>query len=63
MKGAPVDENGLNSDANTRTAESIADAPLPTRATLRMRQNMLVQSWRFTHFTLRMTRIILRGHR
>ena len=63
MKDTPMDENGINSDANTRTAERIAEAPLPTRATLRMRQNILVQSWRFTHFTLRMMRIIVRGHR
>lgn len=61
MKGTLVDKNG--SAANTRVAESIADAPLPTRATLRMRQNVVVQSWRFVNFTLKMLRIISRGHR
>jgi len=35
---------------------------LPTRSKLRARQNLLIQSWRFTRFTLKMMRIIFRGH-
>ena len=47
---------------NRRTAESIAAAPLPTRGTLRMRQNLLVQAWQFARINLKMMRIIVRGH-
>jgi hypothetical protein len=50
------------SDVDVRTAESIADAPLPTRAKLRMRQNLLVQGWRFASINLKMMRIIIHGH-
>lgn len=55
--------DGIDSDANVRTAERIADAPLPTRATLRKRQNLLLQAWRFAHINLKMMRIIFSGHR
>lgn len=62
MEGAPVDDDGLHPTGNDRTAEGIAAAPLPTRSKLRARQNLLIQSWRFTRFTLKMMRIIFRGH-
>jgi hypothetical protein len=58
MKGASMDDDSIHSDVNVRTAERIADAPLPTRATLRMRQNLLVQLWRFVRINLKMMRII-----
>ncbi|EUA03853.1 hypothetical protein I547_2436 [Mycobacterium kansasii 824] len=47
---------------NVQTAERIADAPLPTGAKLRMRQNLLVQFWRFARINLKMMRIIFSGH-
>lgn len=62
MKDAPVDHDSNEPTANARTAESIAAAPLPTRGTLRARQNLLIQSWRFVRFNLKMMRVILRGH-
>jgi hypothetical protein len=43
MKGDPMEEDNVYSGVDPRTAESIADAPLPTRGTLRLRQNLLVQ--------------------
>jgi hypothetical protein len=57
-----MDDNTAEYEANTRIAESIADAPLPTRATLRMRQSLLVQFWRFLRINLKMMRIIWSGH-
>lgn len=51
----------MDSQINTETAERIADAPMPTEATLRRRQNLLVQLWRFARINLRMMRII-RAH-
>lgn len=62
MEGTPVDDDSIASAANTRTAEQIAGAPLPTRGTLRMRQNPLIQSWRFIRINLKMMRIIASGH-
>lgn len=62
MKGAPMDDNGIHSEVDIRTAESIAGAPLPTPATLRMRQNVLVQFWRFVSISTKMGRVIARGH-
>jgi hypothetical protein len=62
MKGASMDDDGIYSAVDVRTAERIADAPLPTRAKLRMRQNLLIQSWRFARINLRMMRIIFSGH-
>lgn len=50
------------SEADSRIAESIAQAPLPTVATLRMRQNPLIQFWRFAHINLKMLRIIFKKH-
>jgi hypothetical protein len=61
MKGAPMNDENMHSDVNTQTAERIADAPLPTSARLRMRQNMLVQFWRFIRINVKMLRIIY-GH-
>jgi hypothetical protein len=58
MKGVPVDDENIYSEVNVQTAERIADAPLPTRARLRMRQNLLVQFWRFVRINLKMLRII-----
>jgi hypothetical protein len=58
----PTDDYSIDSGANVRTAERIADAPLPTRATLRKRQNLLIQFWRFARINLKMMRIIVNGH-
>ncbi|MGF2944762.1 hypothetical protein [Mycobacterium sp. Lab-001] len=57
-----MDSESIGSEVNLRTAESIADAPLPTRSKLRMRQNLFVQFWRFASINLKMMRIILSGH-
>jgi hypothetical protein len=62
MKGDPMNDDNVESEVNARVAERIAGAPLPTRATLRMRQNPLVQFWRFVRIDLRMMRIIYSGH-
>ena len=55
------DDDIYYSEVDMRTAERIGDAPLPTRATLRMRQNLLFQFWRFVRINLKMLRIIY-GH-
>ncbi|BBY38378.1 hypothetical protein MMAN_25120 [Mycobacterium mantenii] len=55
-----MDENTY-SDVNALTAERIADAPLPTHSTLRMRQNVFVQFGRFVRINLKMLRVIY-GH-
>lgn len=60
MKGAPVEDN-IYSEVDIQTAERIADAPLPTSARLRMRQNLFVQFWRFIRINLKMMRIV-NGH-
>ncbi|WP_293058198.1 hypothetical protein [Mycobacterium sp.] len=57
-----MDDNTTDFEANNQIAESIAYAPLPTRTTLRMRQNLLVQFWRFARINLKMMRIVLSGH-
>lgn len=57
-----MDGDTVDSEANIRTSESIAYAPLPTRVKLRMRQNLLVQFWRFGRINLKMMRIIFSGH-
>ncbi len=57
-----MDDNSIDSEVNARTAERIADAPLPTGTKLRMRQNLLFQLWRFVRINLRMMRIIYSGH-
>ncbi|WP_156622551.1 MULTISPECIES: hypothetical protein [unclassified Mycobacterium] len=56
-----MDDETNYSDVNALTAERIADAPLPTPATLRMRQNVFVQLGRFIRINLKMLRIIY-GH-
>lgn len=62
MKGDPMGDGNIYSEVDARTAERIADAPLPTRSTLRMRQNLFVQFWRFVRINLKMMRIISSGH-
>lgn len=62
MEGNSMDDDSIDSEVNVRTAERIAHAPLPTRSKLRMRQNLLVQFWRFGCINLRMMRIIYSGH-
>jgi len=57
-----MNDDNTYSEVNVRTAERIADAPLPTHAKLRMRQNLLVQFWRFARINLKMMRIIYSGH-
>lgn len=37
-------------------------APLPTGRTLRSRQSLVVQAWRFAVINLRMARMIRRSH-
>ena len=56
-----MDDENMYSEVNAQTAERIADAPLPTAATLRMRQNLLVQFSRFIRINVKMLRIIY-GH-
>jgi hypothetical protein len=62
MKGPSMEDNNIESEVDSRTAESINGAPLPTRATLRRRQNLLVQFWRFVTISTKMGRVIFRGH-
>ncbi len=57
-----MDSESIDSEVNTRTAERIADAPLPTRSTLRMRRSLLVQIWRFASINLKMMRIVFSAH-
>lgn len=61
VKGVDMYDNNSDSEVNLRTAERIADAPLPTRATLRMRQSLAIQFWRFVRINLKMLRIIYSG--
>ncbi|MGD9960999.1 hypothetical protein [Nocardioides sp.] len=46
----------------TDTDDRIASAPLPTARTLRRRNGLLMQSWRFVVINLRMIRMIRRSH-
>ena len=62
MKGFLMQQSASNSETDQKTAERIADAPLPTASTLRMRQNLVVQLWRFIRINLKMMRIIFGGH-
>ncbi len=41
---------------------AIANAPLPTTATLRRRNNLLIQGWRFVTLNLRMYLMVLKGN-
>lgn len=50
------------SPADVATTERIAAAPLPTAATLRLRQNLLVQLVRFARINLRMLKVIVAKH-
>ncbi|MCL2089784.1 MAG: hypothetical protein FWH11_00925 [Micrococcales bacterium] len=50
------------SPASAAQAERIATAPMPTTATLRRRQNVLVQAGRFVRINLRMLRVIFAEH-
>ncbi|MBU6496493.1 MAG: hypothetical protein KGR42_08830 [Acidobacteria bacterium] len=47
---------------NLNAEEAIASAPLPTKATLRRRQNLLFQAWRFVSLNLRMYLMVLKGN-
>jgi len=38
------------------------EAPMPTEHTIRMRNNLPVQAYRFAAVSLKMTRMILRSH-
>ncbi len=40
----------------------LSSAPLPTRKTLRMRQNLPYQAYRFAAFNLRIVRMVVKGH-
>lgn len=62
MKGILVQHGDNYSEVDQRTAERIADAPLPTAPTLRMRRNPVIQFWRFVRINLKMVRIIIGGH-
>ena len=42
--------------------EQIAAAPLPTRKTLRRRNNLVVQATRFAAINARIIRMVIRGH-
>ncbi len=42
-------------------AQSIANAPLPTKQTLRRRKSPIVQVWRFAALNLRMLTMITKG--
>ncbi len=41
--------------------DTIARAPLPTPRTLRRRQNLAYQAWRFVATNLRMIRMVTKG--
>jgi hypothetical protein len=41
---------------------SIAEAPLPTKGTLRRRKNIFYQATRFLAFNVRMMKMVTRAH-
>jgi hypothetical protein len=43
------------------TTADIAKAPLPTKTTLRRRQNLVFQAWRFVALNLRFLTMITKG--
>jgi hypothetical protein len=45
-----------------QTAARIAEAPLPTRSTLRRRRSLVLQTWRFALLNLKMLRMVRKGH-
>ncbi len=44
------------------TARALSRAPLPTRSTLRMRQSLPMQAYRFVVLNAKIMRIVLKGH-
>ncbi len=44
------------------TEPAAYEAPMPTERTIKMRNNLPVQAYRFAAVSLRMTRMILRSH-
>lgn len=42
--------------------DGISGAPLPTEKTLRARQNLLIQFWRFIAINFRMVKMIFKGN-
>ncbi len=44
-----------------QAAADIKNAPLPTQRTLRLRQNLAFQLWRFIILNLRFAKIIAKG--
>ena len=42
--------------------DAISGAPLPTEKTLRARQNLLIQLWRFVAINFRMVKMIFKGN-
>jgi hypothetical protein len=43
--------------------ERIAGAPVPTKKTLRRRQSLGFQGWRFAALNLRIVKMVAKGHR
>lgn len=43
-------------------ARDIAKAPMPTAQTLARRKNLIFQGWRFVALSIRMLKMILKGH-
>lgn len=41
---------------------AISGAPLPTEKTLKARQNLLIQFWRFIAINFRMVKMIFKGN-
>lgn len=42
--------------------DAISGAPLPTEKTLRSRQNLFIQFWRFVAINFRMVKMIFKGN-
>ena len=42
--------------------DAISGAPLPTAKTLKVRQNLLIQFWRFIAINFRMVKMIFKGN-
>lgn len=43
-------------------ADTIAQAPLPTPETLKARNSLLVQGYRFAAINVRMLKMVMKGH-
>ncbi len=53
----------MSTDQNvTPVADTRVQPPLPTRRTLRRRQNMPLQLGRFVALNIKMLRMVFRGH-